>query len=85
MKWIKNGNQLINMFHVMAIDITDYSGIRSNSENDYCIHFVDELSEIISTLAYENIETAEAHLEAIAMFLENSNSTIMAMAPTLED
>jgi len=37
------------------------------------------------TLKYDNLETAEAHFDAIAMFLENQQSTIMAMAPTQEE
>ena len=39
----------------------------------------------ISTLEFDNKETAEANLEAIAMFLENSHTTIMAMSPTNEE
>ena len=75
MKWIKNGNQLINMSHVESISIL--------REMDNIVFW--DKDARISTLEFDNKETAEAHLEAIAMFLENSNSTIMAMAPTQEE
>ena len=78
MKWIKNGNQLINMSHVEALDIVEES---MNHE----IVFYGEGCDRLLTLKFDNLETAEAHLEAIAMFLENSHQSIMAMAPTLEE
>ena len=77
MKWIKNGNQLINMAHV--------SDIRLLEEIHHQIIFYGERDYRLFTLKYENEATAEAHLEAIAMFLENSHTTIMAMSPTQED
>ena len=85
MKWIKNGNQLINMAHVMAINITDFSETGRDLKDSSHIDFLDKSAVTMLTLKFDNLETAEAHLEAIAMFLENSHQSIMAMAPTNEE
>ncbi len=82
MKWIKNGNQLINLGHVKDVEI-----IIAYAKENPKAHLVlnDKNDSPIVSLKFDNLETAEAHLEAIAMFLENTHTTIMAMAPTLED
>jgi len=76
MKWIKNGNQLINLGHVDDVSILPA---------EPHIVFWNEGAKRVATLKFDNLETAEAHLEAIAMFLENTHTSIMAMAPTIED
>ncbi len=76
MKWIKNGNQLINLGHVEDVSILPTKPH---------IVFWNEGAKRVSTLKFDNLETAESHLEAIAMFLEHQHTTIMAMAPTIED
>ena len=82
MKWIKNGNRLTNMAYVKDIEI-----IIAYAKENPKAHVVlsDKNDSPIISLKLDNLETAESHLEAIAMFLENSHTTIMAMSPTLED
>jgi len=76
MKWIKNRNQLINMAHVETISI------RTNPAQ---IVFYGEGCDRLIILDFETLESAEKELENIAMFLEHSNSVVMAMAPTNEE
>ena len=78
MKWIKNGNQLINMAHVSTVKILV-------AHDKLSIYFLNPDNRHIDSLQYDNLETAEAHLEAIAMFLEHQHAVIMAMAPTNEE
>ena len=82
MKWIKNGNQLINMAHVKDIEI-----IIAYAKENPKAHLVlnDKNDSPIASLKFDNLETAEAHIDAIAMFLEHQHTTIMAMAPTQEE
>ncbi len=77
MKWIKNGNQLINMLHVSEIKIVE--------ERNHKVLFYDNESRRILALEHKDIEKAEKTLEAIAMFLEHQHAVIMAMAPTNEE
>ena len=77
MKWIKNGNQLINMAHVSYIKIVE--------ENHHKVVFYYDVSTRMLTMDFDNLEKAEKTLEAIAMFLEHQHAVIMAMAPTQEE
>ncbi len=79
MKWIKNGNQLINMAHVSTVDIETDEGY------EYYLCFKRKDSRQLTTKKYKSIEEVEKQLDHIAIFLEHSNSTIMAMAPTNEE
>ena len=81
MKWIKNGNQLINMSSIGVIRVSEFS----DRDDTRWIIFDDYEGNTPMTLKYDNLETAEAHFDAIAMFLENQHTTIMAMAPTIEE
>ena len=78
MKWIKNGNQLINMSHVKDIEI-----IKAYEKAHLVLNDKDDSS--IVSLKFDNLEKAEKTLEAIAMFLEHQHAVIMAMAPTNEE
>ena len=82
MKWIKNGNQLINMAHVKDIEI-----IIAYAKENPKAHLVlnDKNDSPIASLKFDNLEKAEKTLEAIAMFLEHQHAVIMAMAPTNEE
>jgi len=77
MKWIKNGNQLINMSHVSCIKI---AGEKQNE----IVFYYNESTRMLK-LAYKTEERAEKELEAIAQFLEYQPAVIMAMAPTQEE
>ena len=72
---------MINMSSIGVIRVSEFS----DRDDTRWIIFDDYEGNTPMTLKYDNLETAEAHFDAIAMFLENQHTTIMAMAPTLEE
>ena len=78
MKWIKNGNQLINMAHVEVIKIMEET-------LGHELVFYGEGCDRVFVLNLETLEAAEKELEHVAAFLEHQHTTIMAMAPTNEE
>jgi len=81
MKWIKLENRLVNLGHVSMISIIELK----EKSKPFRVAFWDYDDSSLIKLCYKTEEEAEKHLNAISMFLENTHTTIMAMAPTLED